>query len=201
MQEFEVKAISSVPHPTHLWLRFVDDTFVIQQAKHSQQLLQNISSQDPHIQFTTEEPNQKGAFPLLDALVSPDLNNTLKSPQCTENQHTLTSASTGIAIISLQPKTVSSVHRHLGQRWSAPINTHYNRKWTMSGKPYLHVIISYGPLTVYTPNLTTNKTTTTHKQPLGIHKRSPTTKFLSTITSPSWFPTQMDLGKGPLEKD
>ena len=39
MEEFEVKALSSAPHPPHLWLRHVDYTFVIQEAKHSQQLL------------------------------------------------------------------------------------------------------------------------------------------------------------------
>ena len=56
MEEFAVKALSSTPHP-HLWLRYVDDTFVIQEAKHSQQLLQHIKSQDPHKQLTVEEPN------------------------------------------------------------------------------------------------------------------------------------------------
>ena len=55
----------------------MDDTFVIQEAKHSQKLLQHISSQDPHIQFTVEEPNQEGALPFLDPLVSPGPNNTL----------------------------------------------------------------------------------------------------------------------------
>ena len=29
MEEFEVKALSSCPHPPSLWIRFVDDTFVI----------------------------------------------------------------------------------------------------------------------------------------------------------------------------
>ena len=38
MEEFEVKALSTPPHP-HLWLRFVHDTFIIQKAEHSQQLL------------------------------------------------------------------------------------------------------------------------------------------------------------------
>ena len=61
----------------HLWLRFVDNTFIIQQAKHSQQLLQHINSQDPYIQFTTEDPNQEGALPFLDTLVSPGPNNIL----------------------------------------------------------------------------------------------------------------------------
>ena len=46
-------------HTPRLWLRFVDDTFVIIKAKHSQQLLHHINSQDPHIQFTVEEPSQQ----------------------------------------------------------------------------------------------------------------------------------------------
>ena len=52
MEEFEVKALNSATHTPHLWLRYVDDTFVIQEAKYSQQLLQHINAQDPHIQFT-----------------------------------------------------------------------------------------------------------------------------------------------------
>ena len=55
----------------------MDNTFVIQEAKHSQQLLQHINSQDPNIQFTIEEPNQEGALSLMDTLVSPGPNNTL----------------------------------------------------------------------------------------------------------------------------
>ena len=56
----------ALPHTPHLWLRYLDDTFVIQEAKHSKQLLQHINSQDPHVQFTIEEPNQRGALPFLD---------------------------------------------------------------------------------------------------------------------------------------
>ena len=55
----------------------MDETLVIQQAKHSQQLLQHINSQDLQIQLTIEEPNQKGALPFLNALVSPGPNYTL----------------------------------------------------------------------------------------------------------------------------
>ena len=55
----------------------MDDTFVMQEAKHSQQLVQHINSQDPHIQFTIDKPNQEGALPFLDTLVSPGPNNTL----------------------------------------------------------------------------------------------------------------------------
>ena len=71
------KSEKALPHTPCLWLSYVDDTFVIQEAKDSQQLLQIINSHDPHIQFTIEEPNQDGALPFLDTLVSPGPNNTL----------------------------------------------------------------------------------------------------------------------------
>ena len=70
MEEFEVKALSTFPHPPKLWLKLVDDTFVITKAEHSKQLLQHINSQDPHIQLTFEEPSQQGTLPFLDTLVT-----------------------------------------------------------------------------------------------------------------------------------
>ena len=66
----------------------MDDTFVIQEAKHSLQLLQHINSQDPHIQFAIEESNQEGALPFLDALVSPGLNNILVTTVYRKPTHT-----------------------------------------------------------------------------------------------------------------
>ena len=77
MEEFEVKALSSYAHtqPT-LWLRFVDDTFIITKAEHSKPLLQHINNQDPHIQFTVDEPSQQGTLPFLDTLVTIESNNT-----------------------------------------------------------------------------------------------------------------------------
>ena len=75
MEEVEVRAVSSAPHQPCLWLRFVDDSFIIQQmTKHSQQLIKHTNSQDPHRQFTTEDPNQEGALPFLDTLVNPGPN-------------------------------------------------------------------------------------------------------------------------------
>ena len=59
MEEFEVKALSTFPHPPRLWLRFMDDTFVIIKAEQCQQLLHHINSQDPHVQFTAEEPSAR----------------------------------------------------------------------------------------------------------------------------------------------
>ena len=68
MEEFEVKALSTCPHPLSLWLRSVDDTSVIIKAEHSQPLLHHINSQVPHIQFTVEQPTQQGSLPFLDTL-------------------------------------------------------------------------------------------------------------------------------------
>ena len=88
MEEFEVKAHSSCPHPPSLWLRFVDDTFVITKAEHSKLLLQHINNQDPHIQFTVEEPSQQGRLPFLDTLVTIQPNNTFTTSVYRKPTHT-----------------------------------------------------------------------------------------------------------------
>ena len=54
----------------------MDDTFAIQQAEHCNQFFQHINSQDPHIQFTTEDPKEDGSIPFLDTVVSKGSNNT-----------------------------------------------------------------------------------------------------------------------------
>ena len=78
----------ALPHTPHLWLRFVDDMYVIQQAEHSQQLLHHINTQDSHIQFTIEEPNQDGSLPFLETQVSPHPNNTLITTVYRKPTHT-----------------------------------------------------------------------------------------------------------------
>ena len=73
MGEFELKAISTATHPPRLWYRYVDDTFVIQKAVHSQQFLHHINSIDPHIHFFTEVPNSNGSIPFWTLLSPLDL--------------------------------------------------------------------------------------------------------------------------------
>ena len=87
MEEFEVKALSTCPHPLSLWLRFVDDTFVITRPEHSWALLQHINSQDPHIQFTVE-PTQHGSLPFLVTLVTIEPNNTFSTTVYRKPTHT-----------------------------------------------------------------------------------------------------------------
>ena len=79
MEEFEVRALSTFPHPPNLWLRFVDDTYVINKAEHSHQILQHINKQDPHIQSTVEEPSQQGTLPFLETLVTTWPNHTFNT--------------------------------------------------------------------------------------------------------------------------
>ena len=88
MEEFEVKALSSCPHPPSLWLRFVDDTFVITKAEQSKPLLQHINNQDPHIQFTVEEPSQQGTLPFVDTLVTIQPTNTFTTSVYRKPTHT-----------------------------------------------------------------------------------------------------------------
>ena len=87
MDEFEVQALSSFPHPPSLWLRFVDNTFVINKAEHSQELLQHINNQDPHIQFTVE-PTQQDSLPFLHTLITIQPDNTFSTTVYRKPTHT-----------------------------------------------------------------------------------------------------------------
>ena len=60
MEGSEVKALSSTPSPP-LWLRFVDDTFVINRAEHNQALLQHINSKT-HTSSSLWNPHNKAHF-------------------------------------------------------------------------------------------------------------------------------------------
>ena len=66
----------------------MDDTLVIQKAEHSQQLLQHITSQNPNIQFTVEEPGTDDSIPFLDTKVTPGPNNTIHTTVYRKPTHT-----------------------------------------------------------------------------------------------------------------
>ena len=105
VEEFEITVINSATHPPRLWLRYVDDTFVIQKAEHSSHFLQHINSIDPHIQFTQETPDTEGSIPFLGTLVSAESENTLVITVYREPSHTY------------QCWNLDSQH-HLPIRWS-----------------------------------------------------------------------------------
>ena len=123
MEEFEVKALQSFPHPHSLWFPFVDDTFVINKAEHSQDLLQHINSQDPHIQFTVE-PTQQGSLPFLDTLVTIQPDNTFNTTVymnpthtdqylCWDSNHHITAKQSVYNTLAHRAKTVFSTQDNL----------------------------------------------------------------------------------------
>ena len=77
MEEFGCKTINSANDLPRLWLRYGDDTFVIQKVEHINQFLQHINYIDPHIQLLQETPNTESSIPFLDMLVSQGPDNTL----------------------------------------------------------------------------------------------------------------------------
>ena len=76
MEHFERKALSTATNP-RLWMRYVDDTFVIQQEGHKHTFLEHINKVDPAIKFTVEGNQENRAIPFLDILVKPEADNTL----------------------------------------------------------------------------------------------------------------------------
>ena len=77
MEDFKAKMLSTSPNPPRIWLTYVDDTFVVHKAEHTQQFLIQLNSLNLHKHFTTETPHQQGSLPFLDTLVSADPNGSL----------------------------------------------------------------------------------------------------------------------------
>ena len=54
MEHFEKKALSTTSPAPRLWMKYVDDTFVIQRVKQKQNFLGHINNIDPAIKFIVE---------------------------------------------------------------------------------------------------------------------------------------------------
>ena len=142
MKEFEVKALSTCPHTPSLWLRFVDDTFVIIKAEHSQELLHHFDSQDLHIHFTVE-PTQQGSLPFLDTLVTTQPNNTFSTtvyrmPTPTlywDSNHHITAKQSVYNILAHRAKVVSPSQETLDkelQHIKTALQTCQFPKWALN---------------------------------------------------------------------
>ena len=142
MEEFEVKALSTCPHPPSLWLRFVDDTFVINKTELSQALLQDINNQDPHIQFTVE-PAQQGSLPFLDILVTIEPNNTFSTTVYRKPTHTdqYLHWDTNHHITAKQ----STIHWLTGPRWFLLHKIDLTSNYNTSTQHYKHASFPIGP--------------------------------------------------------
>ena len=58
-------------------MRYVDETFVIQQEGQKHALLEHINNVDPAIKFTVGSNQENGTIPFLDTLVKPEADNAL----------------------------------------------------------------------------------------------------------------------------
>lgn len=69
MEGFESKALASAPSSPTMWLRYVDDTFVLwpHDANRLEEFHSHLNAQHPQIQFTKEEKDDQISF--LDVLV------------------------------------------------------------------------------------------------------------------------------------
>ena len=88
MEYLEQKALSTAPHPTPFWGRYVDDTFVIHKEANKQGFLQHINSVDPAIRFTVEDNKEDGSIPFLDTIVKPEVDGSLSISVYRKPTHT-----------------------------------------------------------------------------------------------------------------
>ena len=88
MEDFEIKAINTAEHPSRIWKRYVDDTFVVIESAKKDKFLEHINKMDPQIQFTTEDAKADGSIPFLDTLVMPQSDNSLLTSVYRKPTHT-----------------------------------------------------------------------------------------------------------------
>ena len=77
MENFEVKAITPASQPPRIWMRYVDDTFVVIDKDRAQDFTDHINSLDPHIKFTNDH-EKEGCLPFLDTLVTRQADGSVK---------------------------------------------------------------------------------------------------------------------------
>ncbi|CAH8541549.1 unnamed protein product [Schistosoma rodhaini] len=78
MHSLETSAISLCSQAPKVWLRYVDDTFVIIKRNHLDELFKLINNFDRKIKFTKELESPENTLPFLDCLVERKVNNSLK---------------------------------------------------------------------------------------------------------------------------
>ena len=88
MEDFDVIAINTSPHPPYLWKGYVDDTFTIIKSAHKRNFLDHINSIDQNIQFTSEDSRANGSMPFFDILITPKEDGSLSTTVYGKPTHT-----------------------------------------------------------------------------------------------------------------
>ena len=68
MKHIERTTLTTATTPG-LWLRYVDDTLIMQEEEHKENFLDYITKVDPSIKSTVENNHQDVAIPFLDTIV------------------------------------------------------------------------------------------------------------------------------------
>ena len=76
MEHFEKATLRTSPVATKIWLRFVDDTFVIIPKSGVDEFFEHINSQNPHIKFTSGQ-EESGRLAFLDTCISRNSDSSL----------------------------------------------------------------------------------------------------------------------------
>ena len=144
MEHFERKALSMAT-TARLWMRYLDDTFAIQQEGHKQTFLEHINKVNPAIKFTVEGNQENGVISFLDTLVKPEADNTLpltvyRKPMHTDqylewdSHHNLAAKSTMISTLTNKARPVCTRPEHLNNEiqhlWKALAKCKYP-KWAL----------------------------------------------------------------------
>ena len=76
MELFERTALETAPHRPRVWLRYVDDTFVVIKKRYLDEFTNQINSQNEYIKFTCDLAKD-GELPFLDTVVKQSDDGTL----------------------------------------------------------------------------------------------------------------------------
>ena len=88
MKEFEKKGTQYHLHLSRLWMRNVDDTFVIQREDQKQSILDHINNIDSAIKLTVEGYQENGVISFLDTLARPEADSSLSITAYRKPMHT-----------------------------------------------------------------------------------------------------------------
>ena len=158
MEHLEQQALTSSPKSPSLWLRYVDDTFVIwpHSPSHLQDFLQHINRQHHDIQFTMETEND-GSLPFLDVLISKTASGypshtVYRKPTHTDRYLNYNSHHPPVVIRSVPDSLIRRAHRlcdesHLNQELQ-----HIHRSLTQINNFPAHSIRQHKPKSANLPS-------------------------------------------------